>query len=107
MATLTNAQKELFKRSPDEHYRSFKDLLRVCNDDKEQAVEQWASPDNVKPVALDGELCLEIPANDPLDMNHWSFGQFCALSGVNKATINKLSVETARQALLETMPSGA
>ena len=107
MATLTKAQKELFKRNPDEHYRSFDELLQACNHDKEKAVEEWASPSDVKPVALDGELCLEIPANDPLHMNHWSFGQLCALSGVNKATINKLSVETARQALLETMPSGA
>jgi hypothetical protein len=107
MATLTNAHNELFKRNPDEHFSSFEKLFDVCKNDKELSLEQWASPCDVKPVALDGELCLELPNKEPLHMNHWSFGQLCTLSGVNKGTLNKLSVETAKQALVETMPGGA
>ena len=40
------------------------------------------------------------------EMNDWSFGQLCRLSGVAKETVNRLTPDTAARVFAETLPQG-
>ena len=42
-----------------------------------------------------GALRLATQEGDSFDLNDWSFGRLCGLSGVTKETVNRLSPETA------------
>ena len=53
MAILTRASNELFKRKPDECFPNMADLFRHCQQQKENAVEKWISPSEVRPVLFD------------------------------------------------------
>ena len=46
-------------------------------------------------------------ARAPYRLNDWSFTQLCGLAGASKDTVNRLSPETARQVLIETLPQGS
>ena len=58
------------------------------------------------PEVADAELKLVLENDGAFGFNQWSFSQLCSLSGVNSGTINRLSVDTARQAFKETLPCG-
>jgi histone H3/H4 len=60
----------------------------------------------MKPVVTRNGLSLALGSDGAFLMNDWSFAQLCRLAGVAKDTINRLSVETAAQALTETLPLG-
>ncbi|MCA9564815.1 MAG: hypothetical protein KC561_15065 [Myxococcales bacterium] len=51
-----------------------------------------------------GEVTLALD-DDIHRLSDWSFSQLCRLAGVSKETINRLSAETASQALRETLPA--
>lgn len=106
MEILTAASRELFRRTPDETFASFDALHRHCHDLKARSAECWRSPVEIEPRANGGRLDLVLGVNGAHQLNDWSFGQICKLSGVGKDTLNKLSPETAALALRETMPDG-
>src|SRR4051812_16484792 len=102
---LTQASRELFRRSPDEVYPTLDDLHRRCRDDKERSKDRWHSPMEIRPLPSGGRLDLEL-GGDPCRLNDWSFTHLCKLAGVSKDTVNKLSPETAGRVLTETLPQG-
>jgi hypothetical protein len=106
MATLTRACNELFRRSPDERFPTVKALFNHCQEQKEQAVEKWHSPGDIRPM-LDDRLpllCLGDEGNHSL--NDWSFLQLCQIAGVAKDTVNKVRPQTAVDILTDTLPTG-
>ena len=96
---LTRASKELFRRTPDECFPSLGVLSQHVQWQKQQALEIWQPPRtlNVRNVNTD-YLMLEAGNDGAFEMNDWSFGQLCRLSGVAKETVNRLSPETAGRA---------
>ena len=104
---LTRASKELFRRTPDECFSSLGVLSQHCQWQKQQALEIWQPPRhlNVRNVNTD-YLMLEAGNDGAFEMNDWSFGQLCRLSGVAKETVNRLSPETAGRVFDETLPRG-
>lgn len=106
MATLTRASKELFRRSPDERYQTLPELIRHCEEQKEQSIDRWKLPSEIVPE-LDGNgITLSLNDDGVYRLNNWSFSQLCQLATVSRDTVNKLSPKTAVQALKETLPGG-
>ncbi len=105
MATLKKAHDELFRRSPDESFSSMQDLHGHCRQQKEESTDAWQMPQTLNPKADEHGVRLSIDGREEARLNDWSFSQLCRLSGVNKDTLNRLSANTASQALLETLPS--
>ena len=103
---LTQASRELFRRSPDEVYATLDDLHRKCTDDKERSTDRWHAPADIRPLPSAGRLDIELGAGDACRLNDWSFTQLCKLAGVSKDTVNKVSAETAGRVLTETLPQG-
>lgn len=106
MAILTRASNELFKRPPDECYSSMSDLIRHCKQQKEDAVEKWVAPSEIRPVLFDSIPSLELGAEGNHALNSWSFGQVCQIAGVSRDTVNKVNPATAVDILLDTLPGG-
>ena len=106
MAILTRASNELFKRKPDECFASMSDLFRHCQQQKDDAVEKWLAPSEVRPVLFDSIPSLELGSEGNHQLNSWSFGQVCQIAGVSRDTVNKVNPETAVQVLLDTLPGG-
>jgi hypothetical protein len=106
MQTLTQASRELFRRSPDERFETMQDLWRHCQQDKERSTDQWHSPIEIGPQPSEGRMDLQL-GEDSYRLNDWSFSQLCKLANVSKDTLNKLSSETASRALIETLPEGS
>ena len=104
---LTQASRELFRRSADEVFEGLDGLTAKCREDKERSTDRWHAPAEIKPAPLGGRLDLVMGAGDAYRLNDWSFSQLCKLAGVSKDTLNKLSPETAGQALVETLPQGS
>jgi len=104
MQNLTAASRELFRRSPDEVFESLDSLYERCVADKQRSQDRWHAPLEIRPKPIEGRLDLELGADGVYRMNDWSFSQLCKFSGVSKDTLNKLSPQTAGQALLETFP---
>ena len=104
---LTRASRELFRRTPDECFPSLGVLNQHCQWQKQQALEIWQPPRqlNVEQVVTD-RLMLDAGNDGAFEMNDWSFGQLCRLSGVAKETVNRLSPETAGRVFDETLPRG-
>jgi len=104
---LTRASKELFRRTPDECFPSLGVLSQHVQWQKQQALEIWQPPRslNVQQVVTD-RLMLDAGNDGAFEMNDWSFGQLCRLSGVAKETVNRLSPETAGRVFDETLPRG-
>jgi len=97
---LTRASSELFRRGPDECFSSLSTLTQHCQQSRENSCEHWELPQNLAPGSD-----LQIALNDaPHHMNDWSFSQMCRLAGVSRDTLNRLSNQTASQALRETVP---
>ena len=105
MSVLTRASNELFKRKPDECFSNMSDLFRHCHQQKEDAVEKWVSPSEVRPVLFDSIPSLELGQEGKHTLNSWSFGQVCRIGGVSVDTVNKVSPSTAVEILLDTLPA--
>ena len=105
MQNLTAASRELFRRSPDEVFESFDALYQRCVADMQRSQDRWHAPQEIRPKPIEGRLDLELGADGVYRLNDWSFSQLCKFSGVSKETLNKLSPQTAGQALLETFPA--
>lgn len=101
MATLTRANQELFRRTPDECFPSFASLYSHCASARENSQDRWVRPQDVL-LTHDLTLCLGDASEHSL--NDWSFSQLCRMAGVSKETINRLSRKTASKALQETLP---
>src|SRR6185437_6692042 len=106
MQNLTAASRELFSRSPDECFGSLDSLYQHCLTDRDRSEDRWHSPVEIRPVAREGKLALELGSLGTYQLNDWSFSQVCKLASVSKDTLNKLSPDTASRALLETLPCG-
>lgn len=107
MPVLTRASNELFKRKPDECFPSMSDLFRHCQQQKEDAVEKWCAPSDIRPVLFDSIPSLELGQEGKHTLNSWSFGQVCQIAGVSKDTVNKVNPSTAVDILQDTLPSGS
>ncbi|MDX1927983.1 MAG: DUF932 domain-containing protein [Pirellulaceae bacterium] len=101
MATLTRANKELFRRTPDECFTSFETLYSKCRNDRETSVDRWVRPQE---LIVNPSLTFGCDGSD-YSLNDWSFSQLCRMAGVSRDTINRLSPKTASQAFEETLPS--
>ncbi len=101
MATLMKAHEELFRRTPDESFGSFEELLGRCRAVRDESGDHWVPPDDFK---LTHDLTLPLEDNPDYRLNDWSFSQLCRLAGVSKDTLNRLSPKTAGKALEETLP---
>jgi hypothetical protein len=105
MANLTRAHHELFRRSDDERFSSLEDLWQHCRQERQFSNDCWHLPQALQPSAADGAVTVTLGDEEAYWLNDWSFSQLCQLSGVSKATVNRLSPETASRALIETLPS--
>lgn len=105
MTILTRASQQLFERSPDERFDSFQELWEHCQREKQFSNDLWQSPQSLRPHAAGGEVTVTLDEGDAHRLNDWSFSQLCRMAGIQKETVNRLSPETASQALRETLPS--
>ncbi len=105
MTTLTQANRELFRRSADECFSSLDALEQSVQQRRQQSQDRWQPPQLLTPMPFDGRLDLTVGGDGDYAMNDWSFSQLCRLAGVSRDTINRLSPETASQAFRETLPS--
>lgn len=101
MATLNKANQELFKRGPDECFKSFDDLHRHCARLRENSSDLWERPQD---LTLTHDLTICGGDGAELRLNDWSFSQLCSMAGVQKGTVNRLSAKTASKVLEETLP---
>ena len=106
MATLTKAHRQLFSRAPDERFATFSDLWEHCHNQQKLSRNTWHRPQDLEPVSRDGVLDLYVGNGRPLTLNDWSFTQLCSLAGVSKETVNRVSADTAKRVLEETLPRG-
>ncbi|MBY0461283.1 MAG: hypothetical protein K2V38_28495, partial [Gemmataceae bacterium] len=102
---LKRAHQELFRRAPDECFRTFDDLAGHCRAEMGRALDRWHPPRAIKPRG-GGRLTLEVNGDGEFGLNDWSFGQVCQLAKVGKETVNRLAPATAAQVLTETLPGG-
>jgi hypothetical protein len=107
MPNLDRAHNELFRRGPDERFKTFEDLWRFCRDVKERSTDRWHPPAEIGVEAPGDKIHLTLGDDGAFRLNDWSFSQLCSLAGVSKETVNKLSSETASRVFAETMPSGS
>lgn len=106
MSHLNHAHRELFRRQPDECFRSLSSLWQHCHEQKQQSAELWHSPDKLwmSPEGID-RLQLTADVDSGFQLTDWSFGQLCRLAGVNRDTVNRLTSTTAAQVFSETLPT--
>lgn len=107
MQNLTAANRELFRRSPDECFGSLDSLYQHCLNEIQSSQDRWHPPQAIRPKANESRLDLELGEDGVYRLNDWSFNQLCKFAGVSKETLNKLTPETAGRALIETFPMGA
>ena len=107
MTHLMRASRELFRRTPDETFPTMEIFRQHFRWQKEQSAEEWRPPRTLatRPGA-GGRLILDAGDDGAYEMNDWSFGQLCRLSGVAKDTVNRLSPDTAARVFTETLPQG-
>ena len=103
---LTKANRELFRRPPDECFKSFDDLWKHCQQMDERSTERWFQPIDLNPVPNGSTLGIEVAQQSTYSLNSWSFGQLCSYAGVSRDTINRLSPKTATEVFYETLPGG-
>lgn len=106
MGNLTKANRELFRRTPDECFDSLPDLVRYVQQQRQHSTDRWHLPQLLVPQPGESRFSVQIGTDGAFLMNDWSFTQFCHLAGVNKDTVNRLSPETAVQVFRETLPTG-
>ena len=102
MATLTAAHQELFQRMPDECFDSFETLYEHCHSQKQNSRGLWEPWENLT-LSHDLTLCAGSDGTE-LALNDWSFSQLCSMAGVQKGTVNRLSLKTASKVFDETLP---
>lgn len=104
MPNLTRGHEELFRRTPDERFTTFEELLEHCGREQHVSTEQWQLPQTLAPQASGESVVLQVDSRAS-HLNDWSFSQLCRMSGISKDTLVRLSSETASRALQETLPS--
>jgi len=105
MANLTQASRELFSRPPDERFESLESLHEHCRRQRDMSRDRWQLPQTFRPHVHGERLGLALGDDGAFLMNDWSFTQLCAMAGIAKDTINRLSPDTACRALQETLPT--
>ena len=105
MANLMKANRELYRRQPDECYESFADLREYCYLQREQSGEHWCKPQAVIPIAKENSVSIQLEIGEEFELNDHSFKQLSRLCGVSADTLNRLSPKTAATAIEETLPS--
>lgn len=60
MTNLTQAHKELFRRSPDERFESLEALAQHCQQQREKSTDRWHRPKELIPNPFDHHLELAI-----------------------------------------------
>lgn len=103
---LTQASKELFRRTPDERFESLTSLWEYCHHRRERSTDRWQPPLSLIPNTEADQLRLTVGHDGAFALNDWSFAQLCKMAGVAKETVNRLSADTASRVFRETMPSG-
>ena len=107
MTNLMRASHELFRRTPDETFPSLEVFHKHFQWQKEQSLEIWQPPRTLSVRPVTGErLMLDAGDDGAYEMNDWSFGQLCRLSGIAKETVNRLTPDTAASVFAETLPQG-
>jgi hypothetical protein len=106
MATLTRANRELYRRTPDETFKTLLELHDHCKVEHESSTDVWQLPQTLSPEFHDGIVSLSLERGGVAGLNDWSFTQLCRLAGVSKETLNRFRPETAANALRDTLPSG-
>ncbi|MDX1967094.1 MAG: hypothetical protein SFV23_07990 [Planctomycetaceae bacterium] len=104
MATLTHANRELYRRGPDETFGSLPELYDHCRQERHYSADVWQMPHTLQPQIHEGELLIPLEKGGHAALTDWSFSQLCRLSGVSKETINRVQPETARLAFHDTLP---
>lgn len=105
MVNLTQASRELFRRSPDERFETLEALIAHCKTQRDSSTELWQPPRDMRLLPSESGR-LDVAFDDQqLRLNDWSFGQLCRLCGVSKDTVNRLTASTAALVLNETRPS--
>lgn len=103
---LTRASRELFRRPPDECFKSMGDLYSHCQQMDQRSTERWFLPTDMTAVPSAGTLGIEVDRQTTFNLNSWSFGQLCGLASVSRDTVNRLTPDTASMVFHETMPKG-
>jgi hypothetical protein len=106
MVNLTDASRELFRRTPDERFSSLEMLHAHCLQERSSSIDRWRLPQEITPKPLNGSLLFDAGEDGEFRLNDWSFSQVCRLGGVSRDTVNRVSAETAGRILTETLPSG-
>lgn len=106
MATLTAANRELYRRGPDETFASLADLHDHCRQERQYSSDVWQLPHTLQPHVHEGELLIPLDKGGHAALTDWSFSQLCRLSGISKDTVNRLQPDTARLAFRDTLPHG-
>ena len=92
MANLTHANRELFKRPPDERFASLADLSVHCQATKDCSRRVKEVSTEFRPVLHEGRMALKVNGNAPCFMNDWSFNQLCSIAGAAKDTVRLVSL---------------
>ncbi len=107
MATLMLAQREMYRRAPDERFSSLDSLIDYCREQQRESRDLWKPPRQLQIIEDDfGQVQLRTESEGSFRLNDWSFSQLCRLSMVSKDTVNRVSGDTASRVLRETMPQG-
>lgn len=105
---LTQASRELFRRTADERFANLDALWHHCQDFKDRSTDRWHAPTEIRMQPQTGRLDLLLGngGENEYRLNDWSFSQLCKLASVSKDTLNKVSADTASRVLAETLPRG-
>lgn len=106
MANLTRANRELYRRGPDETFQSLQELHDHCRQERRYSTDIWQLPQTLLPQVHDGSLSLTLEKGNGVGLTDWSFSQMCRLAGISKDTVNRLQPETATLAFRDTLPQG-
>ncbi|MBL8820685.1 MAG: hypothetical protein JNL58_31975 [Planctomyces sp.] len=104
MVTLTRANKELYRRGPDEAFASLEELHEHCRQEQQYSSDVWQLPQTLQPQVVNGELNLTLEHGGIAQLNDWSFSQMCRYSGISKETVNRFQPQTATLAFRDTLP---
>jgi hypothetical protein len=103
VANLTRASDELFRRSADERFETLQSLWEFCREQRRQSQDRWHAPGNLA-FHSNGSLRVVAGGEGEFSLNNWSFAMLCRLARVARDTVNRLSPDTARRVLDETLP---
>jgi len=104
MQNLTRAHNELFRRHPDERFKSMDDLSQYCQNIKQWSTVEWMQLDEMAIKSLGMDLALSLRDKD-MRLTEWSFSQLCGINRIHKPTVNRLSADTASRVFRETWPT--